>query len=66
VFHYLSSGTATLALEPGRKLRMTEGDFVLLTPGEPHVIYPIAGPSRRHDVGLGRSAFSARFHQAGR
>jgi AraC-like DNA-binding protein len=39
VFHYLSRGSATLALEQGRKLRMTEGDFVVLTRGESHAIY---------------------------
>lgn len=39
MFHYLSRGSATLALEEGRELRMTEGDFVVVTRGEPHVIY---------------------------
>ena len=39
LFHYLSRGSATLALKGGRKLRMTEGDFVVFTRGEPHVIY---------------------------
>jgi len=39
LFHYLSRGSATLALKDGRKLRMTEGDFVVFTRGEPHVIY---------------------------
>ena len=39
LFHYLSRGSATVALEHGRKLRMTEGDFVVVTRGEPHVIY---------------------------
>src|ERR1700742_3915622 len=39
LFHYLSRGSATLALEQGRKLRMTKGDFVVVTRGEPHVIY---------------------------
>ena len=39
LFHYLSRGSATLALEQGRKLDMTEGDFVVVTRGEPHVIY---------------------------
>ena len=39
LFHYLSRGSATVALEQGRELRMTEGDFVVLTRGEPHVIY---------------------------
>lgn len=39
LFHYLSRGTATLALEQGRELHMTEGDFVVVTRGERHVIY---------------------------
>ena len=39
VFHYLSRGSATVALEQGQKLFMTEGDFVVLTRGEPHLIY---------------------------
>jgi AraC-like DNA-binding protein len=39
LFHYLSRGSATLTLEGGRKLRMTEGDFVVVTRGEPHVMY---------------------------
>jgi AraC-like DNA-binding protein len=39
LFHYLSRGSATLALQQGQELRMTEGDFVVLTRGEPHVIY---------------------------
>jgi AraC-like DNA-binding protein len=39
VFHYLSRGSATLALKQGQKLCMTGGDFVVVTRGEPHVIY---------------------------
>ncbi|MEQ1951442.1 AraC family transcriptional regulator [Mesorhizobium sp. CN2-181] len=39
LFHYLSRGSATLVLEQGRELRMTEGDFVVVTRGEPHLIY---------------------------
>lgn len=39
LFHYLSRGSATLALEQGRELSMTEGDFVVVTRGEPHLIY---------------------------
>jgi AraC-like DNA-binding protein len=39
LFHYLSRGSATLALKGGKKLRMTAGDFVVFTRGEPHVIY---------------------------
>ena len=39
LFHYLSCGAATLAFEDGRELDMTEGDFVVVTRGEPHTIY---------------------------
>ncbi len=39
LFHYLCRGAATLTLEPGVKLCMTKGDFVVVTRGEPHLIY---------------------------
>jgi AraC-like DNA-binding protein len=39
LFHYLSQGSATLALEQGQVIQMTEGDFVVITRGEPHVFY---------------------------
>jgi AraC-like DNA-binding protein len=39
LFHYLCRGSATLVLEQGRKLDMTKGDFVVVTRGEPHLIY---------------------------
>jgi mannose-6-phosphate isomerase-like protein (cupin superfamily) len=39
LFHYLGEGSATLALENGRKQHMTEGDLVVVKRGEPHVIY---------------------------
>ena len=39
LFHYLSRGSATLALEQGDELHLTEGDFVVVTRGEPHLIY---------------------------
>ncbi len=35
VFHYLSQGSATLALKGGRTFQMTEGDFVVLTAASP-------------------------------
>jgi AraC-like DNA-binding protein len=38
LFHYLIRGSAMIALEDGRELRMTAGDFVLITRGEPHII----------------------------
>lgn len=39
LFHYLSQGSATLALERGQEIQMTEGDFVVITRGDPHVFY---------------------------
>src|SRR6185437_203864 len=39
LFHYLSRGSATLALEHGQEFQMTEGDFVVITRGEPHTFY---------------------------
>ena len=39
LFHYLSRGSATLALEPGREFPMVEGDFVVVTRGAPHLLY---------------------------
>jgi AraC-like DNA-binding protein len=38
LFHYLSQGSATLALA-GQEIQMSEGDFVVITRGEPHVFY---------------------------
>jgi AraC-like DNA-binding protein len=38
VFHYLSRGSAIVALEDGRTLPMADGDFVLIARGEPHVL----------------------------
>src|SRR6201999_61741 len=39
LFHYLSRGSATLALGQGQEIQMTEGDFVVVTRGEPHGFY---------------------------
>ena len=39
LFHYLSRGSATLALEHGQELHMTKGDFVVVTRGAPHLLY---------------------------
>jgi AraC-like DNA-binding protein len=39
LFHYFSRGSATLAFEEGPNLDMTEGDFVVVTRGEPHTLY---------------------------
>lgn len=39
LFHYLRRGSATLVLEQGQEIPMAEGDFVVVTRGEPHLIY---------------------------
>jgi len=39
LFHYLSQGSATLALGQGQEIQMTAGDFVVITRGEPHVFF---------------------------
>ncbi|UZE50094.1 AraC family transcriptional regulator [Rhodopseudomonas sp. P2A-2r] len=39
LFHYISRGSATLALEQGQEIRMNAGDFVVLSRGEPHKLY---------------------------
>lgn len=38
VFHYLSRGSASLAVQKRKEISMSEGDFVLVTRGEPHII----------------------------
>jgi AraC-like DNA-binding protein len=39
IFHYLSRGSASIALEDGPMIQMAEGDFVLIARGEPHVLW---------------------------
>jgi AraC-like DNA-binding protein len=39
LFHYLSRGSTTLALENGREIEMTAGDFVVISRGERHEFY---------------------------
>jgi AraC-like DNA-binding protein len=52
LFHYLSQGSATLALGQGQEIQMTEGDFVAITRGEPHAFYSdrSAKPLRIMDI----------------
>src|SRR5271156_1441164 len=38
IFHYLSRGSASIALAKGPAIQMTEGDFVLIVRGEAHVL----------------------------
>jgi AraC-like DNA-binding protein len=56
LFHYLSRGSATLALERGQELQMTEGDFVVITRGEPHVFYSDRQAKPLQIVDLDRSS----------
>jgi AraC-like DNA-binding protein len=39
IFHYLSEGSASIALDDGAVIQMAEGDFVLVVRGEPHVLW---------------------------
>lgn len=39
VFHYLSRGSAIVAIEDGPTLQMADGDFALIARGEPHVLW---------------------------
>ena len=39
IFHYLSEGSASIALDDGAMIQMAEGDFVLVVRGEPHVLW---------------------------
>jgi AraC-like DNA-binding protein len=39
VFHYLSRGSAIIEFEDGQALPMSAGDFVVVTRGEPHVMW---------------------------
>src|ERR1700742_1737452 len=43
LFHYLSQGSATLALGQGQDIQMTEGDFVVITRGAPCVLFGSPG-----------------------
>src|SRR3954453_4076120 len=64
LFHYLSQGSATLALEQGEEIQMTEGDFVVITRGEPHVFYSDrrAAPLRIVDIYRASSRFGVIRH----
>jgi Cupin len=56
LFHYLSRGTATLALEEAQELHMTEGDFVVITRGAPHAFYSDRRAKPLQIVDLDRSS----------
>jgi hypothetical protein len=48
VFHYLCKGSASVALEKGRTVRMAAGDFVLVARGEPMWSGRVAGRKPSH------------------
>ena len=56
LFHYLRNGSATLVLGQGQKLRMSQGDFVVVTRGEPHLIYSDRSTKPFSILGFDRSA----------
>jgi len=56
LFHYLSRGSATLALGQGREVCMTAGDFVVVSRGEPHEIYSDRGTTPFSVMDLDRSS----------
>ena len=64
LFHYISRGSATLALEPRQEMQLTEGDLVVITRGEPHVFYSDrrAKPLRIIDIDRASSRFGVIRH----
>lgn len=64
LFHYVSRGSATLALGRGQETQMTEGDLVVITRGEPHVFYSDrrAKPLRIIDIDRASSRFGVIRH----
>src|ERR1044072_3185933 len=64
LFHYLSQGSATLALDDGQQIQVTGGDFVVTTRGEPHVFYSDrrATPLRIADIDRASSRFGVIRH----
>jgi AraC-like DNA-binding protein len=65
LFHYLSQGSATLALGQGQEIQMTEGDFVVVTRGEPHVFYSDRRAEPLRIVEIDRSSPSLEFIRHG-
>lgn len=65
LFHYLSQGSATLALEQGPQIQMTAGDFVVITRGEPHALYSDRRAEPLRIVDIDRSSPRLRFVRQG-
>ena len=55
LFHYLSRGSTILALEGGREVCMTAGDFVVISRGEPHEFHSGRGAKPLSVLDLDRS-----------
>ncbi|WP_456753891.1 MULTISPECIES: cupin domain-containing protein [unclassified Bradyrhizobium] len=64
LFHYVSRGSATLAVEQRQEIQMTEGDLVVITRGAPHVFYSDrkAKPLRIIDIDRASSRFGVIRH----
>jgi AraC-like DNA-binding protein len=56
LFHYLSQGSATLAVGQGPEIQMTGGDFVVITRGEPHAFYSDRGAEPLRIIDIDRSS----------
>ncbi|WP_407530632.1 cupin domain-containing protein, partial [Methylobacterium oryzisoli] len=56
LFHYVSQGSATLALEQGQEIQMTQGDFVVITRGQPHVFFSDRSAKPLRIVAIDRSS----------
>ncbi|KQZ01339.1 cupin [Pseudolabrys sp. Root1462] len=56
LFHYLSQGSATLALEDGREVHMSAGDFVVVSRGQPHEFFSDRGTKPFSVMDLDRSS----------
>ena len=65
LFHYLSQGSATFALGQEQEIQMTEGDFVVITRGEPHVFYSDRRAKPLRIVDIDRSSPRLRFVRHG-
>jgi AraC-like DNA-binding protein len=65
-FHYLSQGSATLAVGQGPEIQMTEGDFVVVTRGEPHAFYSDRRAKPLRIIDIDRSPPRVSFVRHGR
>src|SRR3954447_25968853 len=56
LFHYLSQGSATLAVGQRQEIQMTAGDFVFIKRGEHHVFFSDRAASPLRIIDIDRSS----------